>query len=65
MVTGNDKNFKIQQEEFCEQFVQGKMTRIPFGTGTRSERFLEIVQSDICGDIRPETYDHNRHCHIY
>lgn len=61
MVTGIDKNLKIQEVEFCEPCVNGKMKRFPFGTRTRSNRVLEIIHTDVCGPITPNTYDGYRY----
>lgn len=61
MVVGIEKNIKIQEVEFCEPCVNGKITRFPFGTRTRSERVLEIIHSDVCGPITPQTYDGYRY----
>lgn len=57
MVKGIDKNLKIHDVNFCEPCVKGKMTRIPFGTRTKSTRILEIVHSDLCGPITPVAID--------
>jgi hypothetical protein len=35
----------------CENYLKGKMTRKPFGTGTRSEFPLQLIHSDICGPM--------------
>lgn len=57
MVKGIDKNLKIHDVSFCEPCIKGKMTRIPFGTRTKSTRLLEIVHSDLCGPITPVAID--------
>lgn len=57
MVIGIDENIKLHQVEFCEPCVSAKMTRLPFGKRTKSKRILEIIHSDICGPITPETFD--------
>ena len=32
------------------------MTRFPFGSRTKSSRVLEIIHTNVCGPITPETY---------
>lgn len=46
MVVGIDNNVK-----FC---ISGKMTRFPFGNRTKT--LLEIIHTDVCGPITPESY---------
>lgn len=61
MVIGINENIKLQQVDFCEPCINGKMTRIPFGIRTKSSRILEIVHSDVCGPVTPESYDGNKY----
>lgn len=61
MVVGIGKDIKCQKVEFCEPCISGKMTRFPFGTRTKSKRMLEIVHTDVCGPITPESYDGNKY----
>lgn len=55
MVKGIEKDIQFQEVEFCEPCISGKMTRLPFGNRTKSKRLLEIIHSDVCGPITPET----------
>lgn len=42
----------------CEVCLQAKQTRLPFNTvRQRASRCLEILHTDICGPIEPETWD--------
>lgn len=61
MVDGIDKNIKTQKVEFCEPCVSAKMSKLPFGSRSKSNRILEIVHSDVCGPISPESYDGNKY----
>ena len=35
----------------CKHYLQGKVSRKPFGKGTRAEYLLQLVHSDICGPM--------------
>lgn len=61
VVNGLDRNIQFPKLNFCEPCINGKMTRIPFGTRTKSNRILEIIHSDICGPITPETHDGHKY----
>lgn len=51
MVDGIEK-LNINKVEFCESCVNGKMTKLQFGTRHKSKAILEIVHSDVCGPNR-------------
>ena len=38
----------------CEHCLAGKITRKPFGKGTRAEYHLQLIHSDICGPMNIE-----------
>lgn len=61
LVAGMDENLKVNKVEFCEPCISGKMTRLPFGSRTKSTRLLEIIHSDVCGPISPESFDGNKY----
>lgn len=50
-------NFQINNIEFCESYVRGKMIRNTFQTRTKSKRPLEIIHTDICGPIQPTSHE--------
>lgn len=56
MVNGIEK-LNISKVEFCESCVNGKMTKLQFGTRQKSKSILEIVHSDVCGPIDPISHD--------
>ena len=60
----------------CEHCLKGKMTRKPFGIGTRADFSLQLIHFDICGPMnvraRQRAYyfitfidDHTRYGQIY
>lgn len=60
------EGIKLKKEEIedqlsnCEVCIQAKHTRMPFGDQRkRATRPLEIIHTDICGPITPETWDRN------
>uniref|UniRef100_A0A1Y1L115 Retrovirus-related Pol polyprotein from transposon TNT 1-94 n=1 Tax=Photinus pyralis TaxID=7054 RepID=A0A1Y1L115_PHOPY len=61
MVNGIDDKVKICQVDFCEPCVEGKITRLPYGTRTKSQRLLQVVHTDICGPISPITHDGHKY----
>lgn len=60
MVDGIDK-LKLNKVEFCESCVNGKMTKLQFGTRKKSKDILEIVHSDVCGPINPISHDGDKY----
>lgn len=53
---------KCNPDEFCEACTIGKLVRNPFNTQRqRATRPLEIIHSDVCGKISPETYDSEKY----
>lgn len=49
-------------DDICEVCLKSKQTRFPFKTvRTRASRPLEIVHTDLCGPIDPETWDKKRY----
>lgn len=60
MVEGLE-NIKIQDVEFCQPCISGKMTRFPFTERTKAKRILEIIHSDVCGPITPSNHDESRY----
>lgn len=55
---GVSDSLKKCKEIFCEPCVIGKLKRKPFKSErTRALRPLQIIHTDICGKISPETYD--------
>ncbi|RYA68263.1 hypothetical protein DD592_26860 [Enterobacter cloacae complex sp. 2DZ2F20B] len=47
---------------FCEVCMEAKQTRLPFNTTRqRARRPLEILHTDVCGPIDPETWDGKRY----
>lgn len=53
----NDK-IDIDKEILCESCVLAKITRRPFSSiRRRATRPMQIVHTDVCGPITPETYD--------
>lgn len=55
------KNAKIGKTEICESCLKGKMTRLTFNTRTKAKQILEIVHSDVCGPISPNSYSENKY----
>lgn len=46
----------------CETCLKAKQTRIPFGKDrTKAKRPLEIVHTDVCGPIDPQTWDKKKY----
>ncbi len=39
----------------CDACMKGKSTALPFPTSTKPERCLDVVVSDVCGAIRPQS----------
>lgn len=60
MVDGIDK-LKLSKVEFCESCVNGKITKLQFGTRKKSKDILEIVHSDVCGPIDPISHDGDKY----
>lgn len=46
-------NLKKQVLDFCEPCVQGKLTV----DKPKSKRPLELIHSDVCGPVKPETIE--------
>ena len=58
LVTGINQNLKFNKIQFCEPCVQGKFSKLPFKNNRyRATRILEIVHTDVCGQIKPISYD--------
>lgn len=52
----------VEQLSNCETCIQANHTRIPFGDQRkRATRPLDIIHTDVCGPITPETWDRNRY----
>lgn len=65
MVDGmNIKLSEVSKEnrEFCDACFQGKQSRNVFNVSEkpRSLRPLELVHTDICGAIKPTTWDNKK-----
>lgn len=57
-----DKKELRKTEELCEICIKAKHTREPFGESrTRASRPLELVHTDVCGPIGPDTWDGKRY----
>lgn len=54
-------DLKLNKVEFCEACVNGKLTRMPFATRTKSNRLLGLVHSDVCGPISPITSEGHKY----
>uniref|UniRef100_A0A1Y1JXU0 Integrase catalytic domain-containing protein n=1 Tax=Photinus pyralis TaxID=7054 RepID=A0A1Y1JXU0_PHOPY len=51
---------KYPSPSLCDTCLKGKQSRLPFreiGESRKAKRLLEIISTDICGPITPETYD--------
>ena len=57
LVEGLEKNIKINNVQFCEPCVNGKMSKLSFGERTKAKRILAIIHSDVCGPMAQTTYD--------
>lgn len=52
---------KTIEKQTCETCIVSKQTRLPFNTTrTRADRALQIIHTDICGQLEP-THDGNRY----
>lgn len=45
----------VNTSKLCEPCLNGKMYRLPFESRKRASRILEIVHSDVCGPISPNS----------
>lgn len=63
MVLGIEKLHINVNDKFCESCVLGKQTRLPFPSknGTRSNRILQLIHSDVCGPIAIPAYDGSKY----
>lgn len=60
-VKGIDNKISIDKVDSCEPCTLGKMSQLPFGSRTKSNRMFEIVHTDICGPITPPSHDGHRY----
>lgn len=52
------RNEILDRMETCEICCKAKQTRLPFKTErTKTVRALQIIHTDLCGPINPETWD--------
>lgn len=55
---------KYPAPQLCEICLKGKQTRLPFvnlSENRKPSRILEVVSTDLCGPINPETHDGKRY----
>lgn len=52
-----------ENREFCDACIEGKQSRNPFNASgkPRSSRPLELIHTDICGKIKPTTWDNKNY----
>lgn len=60
MINGLE-NCKTSKIDFCESCIQGKMSKLNFGTRTKAKRILGIVHTDIAGPISPTSHSDERY----
>lgn len=60
MVNGME-NVKFCKTVLCESCITGKMTRSSFGSRTKAKEELEIIHSDVCGPINPNSHSGNKY----
>lgn len=59
-VLGIDNKIDFSKN-FCEACISGKMSKLPFGKRTRSNKLLEIIHTDVCGPINPESFEGHKY----
>ena len=54
VVRGLDRNVNVNFDP-CEHCCKGRQTKLPFSdvAGPRTKAPLELIQSDVCGSIKP------------
>lgn len=63
MASGLDKVNVDTTDKFCESYVLGKQTKLPFSAKnvTRSNRVLELIHTDVYGPVSEAAYDGSRY----
>lgn len=61
LVNGISSNIVNENLGLCENCIEGKQCKLPFGSRTKATRVLEIIHTDVCGPLNPISYDGSKY----